>query len=264
MNGGSRPLGYTIIEVMIVLAISGVMFLIAANFISGKQAKTSFTEGSNEFVSQVQSVVAEVVDGQYPDDASLGCSAGGSNLTFNSNGTQGNNAPCVFIGKFMHFSVGGNASAYETFSLAAARDKTSLTTAEVTAITPAHSAPTDFTQQGTIPQSLNVKSVKVTDTSGVTHNTWGIGFAQSLGTTTNGFFNSGSQTVGMFYSNALNSGTDNEASADAALTGSHLKVASSAVICLTDGTRTAEVRLGLSGSNDANNAPTAVREVVVC
>ena len=67
MNGGKRPLGYTIIEVMIVLAVSGVMFIIAASFISGKQESTAFTEGANEFASQLQQTIAEVADGQYSD-----------------------------------------------------------------------------------------------------------------------------------------------------------------------------------------------------
>ena len=49
-----QPFGYTIVEVMIVLAVSSAMFLIAANFINGKQERTAFSQGSNEMVSQLQ------------------------------------------------------------------------------------------------------------------------------------------------------------------------------------------------------------------
>lgn len=264
MKGGSRPLGYTIIEVMIVLAVSGVMFLIAANFISGKQAKTAFAEGSNEFVSQIQTTIADVIDGQYPDDASLGCSAGGVSVAFNASGTQGSNAPCVFLGKFMHFNVGGVASSYEIFSLAAARNQTVLANAAITPITPIHGAPTDFTQLRTIPQTLQVKSMQVIDAVGGSHNTWGIGFVQSLGSITGGAFNSGSQTVNLVYSNGLNSGTDTESTADAVLNSTHIKAANSAVMCITDGTRTAQVLIGLAGGNDANNAPNVTLKVTAC
>lgn len=54
MKGGKSPLGYTVVEVMIVLAVSGIMFLVAANFINGKQQKTSFANGVNEMASRIQ------------------------------------------------------------------------------------------------------------------------------------------------------------------------------------------------------------------
>jgi hypothetical protein len=168
------------------------------------------------------------------------------------------------MGKFMHFSVGGVASSYEVFSLAAARDQTQLVNAEITPITPVHGAPTDFTQQRTIPQTLQVKSMQVIDSSGGSHNSWGIGFVQSLGSTTGGAFNSGSQTVNLVYSNGLSSGSDNETAAAALLDSAHIKAANSAVMCITDGTRTAQVLIGLAGGNDANNAPNVSLKVTAC
>src|SRR4051812_28553600 len=105
MNGGKLPLGYTVIEVMIVLAVSGLMFVIATNFISGKQAKTSFTAGSNELASKVQDLIGEVNDGKY-SDIPLSCSANIGGPTSVSDGapdaeTQGTNPQCVFLGKIL-------------------------------------------------------------------------------------------------------------------------------------------------------------------
>lgn len=105
MKGVKQPLGYTIIEVMIVLAISGLMFLIAANFISGKEESTSFTEGTNEFVTDMQSVINQVTDGQY-SDISFQCVSSGGTLSFPSGGSQGTNPACVFLGKFLYFPQG--------------------------------------------------------------------------------------------------------------------------------------------------------------
>jgi prepilin-type N-terminal cleavage/methylation domain-containing protein len=139
MLGGKKlkpPLGYTIIEVMIVLAVSGVMFLIAATFINGKQERASFQTGVNEMASQIQDTINQVTDGQY-SDIPLNCqglTAGGvgaaanagQQVTFPSiallgNPEQGGNSGCVFAGKIFHFSLNNDPSSYEIFSMAASR-----------------------------------------------------------------------------------------------------------------------------------------------
>jgi prepilin-type N-terminal cleavage/methylation domain-containing protein len=245
MKGGQRPLGYTIVEVMIVLAISGVMFVIAATFISGKEARTAFTSGTNDFSSQMQTTISQVVNGQFSDVA-LGCTVGAS-LSFSTSGNQGTNAPCVFVGKFLHFSESGDATKYEVFSLAGARDVTTLNGPPP--VTPVLGGGADLTQQQLISQSLSVNSpIKVTDAAGVVHSTYGFGYVQSLGTSNgSGGFNSGGQTVGMVYASGLGSNNADEATAAADITGTLLP-AVSASVCLTDGTRYAQILVG--SSND--------------
>lgn len=255
MKGGKRPPGYTIIEVMIVLAVSGVMFIIAATFISGKEARTAFTEGTNDFNSQLQSIISQVVDGQFSDVA-LTCTAG-AGLSFNTGAAEGGTAaPCVFVGKFLHFSENGDPNKYEVFSLAGGRNVTSLTgPPPVTPVAPPYTAGAgaDLTLQQAIPQGLTINSaeatsIQVTDSNGVTHDTYGFGFVQSLGTTNGaGEFNDGAQTVGLVYSSALGSKNLSENAAAGAITGSLLP-ATSATICLTDGTRFAEILVGGTAS----------------
>ncbi len=107
MKGGKLPLGYTIVEVLVVLAVSGVLFLLAADFITGKQSKTSFQQGSNELVSRLQAIVEEVSTGHYAD-IPLTCDAfsNPSRLIFDPTvKPQGSNQDCVFLGKIIHFSV---------------------------------------------------------------------------------------------------------------------------------------------------------------
>ncbi|HSW85615.1 MAG TPA: prepilin-type N-terminal cleavage/methylation domain-containing protein [Candidatus Saccharimonadales bacterium] len=106
--------GYTIIEVMIVLAISGVMFLIASTFINGKQEKASFAQGVNEMASTIQNVLEQVTDGQY-SDIPVNCdyyAPGIGTDTVHQSGAsiahpnQGMNTNCVFLGKMFDFTLG--------------------------------------------------------------------------------------------------------------------------------------------------------------
>src|SRR4051794_6940104 len=113
MKGVKAPSGYTIIEVLIVLAVSGVMFIMAANFIDGKNSRTRFQQGSNELGSRVQSVIEEITDGQY-SDIPFTCNSTSSSITITGTPQQqGKNYDCIFIGKIIHFSVGGNQNRYE-------------------------------------------------------------------------------------------------------------------------------------------------------
>ncbi len=211
MKGGSRPLGYTILEVMIVLAISGVMFLIAATFINGKQQRAAFTQGVNELASRFQGVIEEVTDGQY-SDIPFSCSyVSGTTLTISGGAgvTQGSNQACVFLGKFLHFGVGGDLNAYEVFSLAGARVDPNTGTPVVSLanakLTPISGGGVDLTRNETIPQGLQFAGEKVAGTGGGS-GFYGFGFMQGLGAldpVTNAY-QSGSQDIALYFSPTLN------------------------------------------------------------
>lgn len=112
MNVGKSPKGYTIVEVMIFLAVSGFMFIMAAAFISGKQAKATFREGMNQLNASTQQVINDVANGYYPSTENFSCTANQSdaapstpaitNLTTKARGT---NQGCVFLGKVMQFGI---------------------------------------------------------------------------------------------------------------------------------------------------------------
>jgi len=114
MKGGKnkQPLGYTIIEVMIVLAISGVMFLIAATFINGKAELATFKSSITELATNLQANINDVVAGKY-SDIPIYCGLDGRGKLELLNGassqsTQGTNPSCVFIGKFIYFYKGSD------------------------------------------------------------------------------------------------------------------------------------------------------------
>lgn len=265
MRGGKnkQPLGYTIIEVMIVLAVSGVMFLIASTFVSGKQQRTSFNDGVNQMASQIQDVIEQVTDGRY-SDISLTCTAlpGVSVKAQPSVGPneQGSNNSCIFVGKMIHFYGGSTAKNYETLSLA---DANKLPT------TPAGDeyssnigAIAGLTTQQLIPQSLTLAHLTADSTSGshilavnkqsgVSATTLSIGFAQGEGTADpSGLgYTSGSQNIELLYGvGALRSNNPligNESS----LQYPDFLLAKSATFCLTDGSEYATIDVGATDGN---------------
>jgi len=248
MKGGKRPLGYTIIEVMIVLAVSGVMFLIAANFISGKQERTSFTEGVNEMASRIQDTIEQITDGQY-SDIPLNCSfSGGTVSFFGATTNQGTNSTCVFLGKMLHFSLNGVPHDYETLALAGGRvDASSGVTPTLASADPSVIAA--LTTDQTTSQRLDVSGMAITDSLGIVHNgNYAFGFTQGLGTANGiGNFQSGAQTISMVYS--LVSGSMDNTQAVAHING-NVYYAKSAIICLTDGTQIAKIVIGGTGTNN--------------
>jgi prepilin-type N-terminal cleavage/methylation domain-containing protein len=250
-NKQSKQLpGYTIIEVLIVLAVSGMMFVIAINFINDKQGKAAFTQGTNELVSQIQNTIEQVTNGQF-SDVPLNCSFSGGTTSVTS-GTRppGTNSTCIFVGKMLRFQA--DATTYDTLSLAGGRVTTN---GAGTPITPSLSnidpvVIGSLTREQKVPQQLLIKSVLVTDASGTPSNAnvFNFGFAEGLGTVSEGSFQSGAQTVAMIYS-----------SSTTAINASTLKYAKSATICLTDNKRYAQI---LVGSTD-NSSQLSVRAKVV-
>ena len=251
MNSGKQPLGYTIVEVLIVLAISGLMLSLAATFISGKQAKTSFQAGTNEMASQITDVISEVNDGHY-SDRRFGCElpTGGNTIRFTGGVQQGTNPACVFLGKFLHFSKSGVMSDYEVFSLAGARlgtngkPATNLTDVLPTPIVN-NAINLNLTEQRTVPQRLDIIDVKVDG-----HAVYGFGFVQGLGSTSGTGqtdYNSGAQSARLVYAPGLTSaGADEGTAAGQIRTLSYASRA--AVMCVSDGARWATITVGLNNN----------------
>jgi hypothetical protein len=132
MRRGTDPRGYTILEVMIFLAVSGVMFLIAATFISDKQTKSEFKLSMDDINTQVQQVINDVGNGYFPSNNNFTCTASniaGAPPTFAPGanpGGQGANRGCVFLGKVIQFRVNGtNQAGYNIYTVAGRQYRTS-------------------------------------------------------------------------------------------------------------------------------------------
>lgn len=106
MSRAPRASGFTIVETMVVLAVTGLLFVVAAFYISGRQRTTQYQTDQQDLHSQIQKVLNDVQNGTYPDAGTLPCSKGiGGTLFFGlGNKSQGTNQGCVFLGKSIEFS----------------------------------------------------------------------------------------------------------------------------------------------------------------
>ena len=102
---GSRA--FTIIEVLIVLAVTGALFVSAAILIAGRRQQTEFNQAIRQVQSQIQQVINDIATGYYPNAAAFQCSAGPSGPVLVAGGgtQQGANTGCIFVGKALQFGV---------------------------------------------------------------------------------------------------------------------------------------------------------------
>ncbi len=130
MKGCKQPRGFTIIEVMIVLGVSGALLLAAFILVAGKQSKTGFTTSIYDFKTEMQQISNDVINGYYPKYSNFTCTQNGNgasvptgpptiNTTASGNGQGGNGginsstgalSGCTFIGKAVQLAVGGSPS----------------------------------------------------------------------------------------------------------------------------------------------------------
>jgi prepilin-type N-terminal cleavage/methylation domain-containing protein len=109
MKGGSKSRGFTIVETLVVIAITGVLFAAIVATLSGRQSRTEFTQSVQEIQSQIQQVISDVATGYYPNSNNFQCVAGLTGPQFSTGAVkeQGANEGCIFLGKAMQFKVAG-------------------------------------------------------------------------------------------------------------------------------------------------------------
>lgn len=94
--------GYTIVETMIFLAVSGALFLSAMIVINGKQRKTEFNTTVRDFDSKLQSIIGNVSSGYYNSPGNVSCVvSGGIPVVSNTPSVQGQNQACTYIGQYI-------------------------------------------------------------------------------------------------------------------------------------------------------------------
>lgn len=124
MTGGKLPRGYTIVEVLIFMAVSGMMFLLAANFINGRQSAAEFKQGMSDIEAKINATLNDVTNGNYPSPANFTCSVpvptdpnSTPRITRATVTAQGENKGCIFLGKVIQFGVNIEPERYSIHSI---------------------------------------------------------------------------------------------------------------------------------------------------
>jgi len=104
----SRRSGYTIVEVMVVLAVSSIIFLAVVTMFNGKQNRTQFSQAMQDIKSQVNSMLNEVGDSVFANANNYDCSTATGKPVLSNAASPGNgkNSDCVYLGKAVR--VGGD------------------------------------------------------------------------------------------------------------------------------------------------------------
>ncbi len=163
--------GYTIVEVMIVLAVSSAILVGVLTSVSGQQHKTEFSQAINDIDAKIRQVISNVGNGYYENSGNFSCSAPGNagpQLTPGTN-NQGANQDCIFIGRAMQFAVGGDASAYNIYNVIGQRQKnatdnaTTLAETKPIAMAPPNTGATqDMVESGSLLYGLSAAKMYYT------------------------------------------------------------------------------------------------------
>ncbi len=122
---GNKGAGFSIIEVMIFIAASGLIFVGAIVAINGRQQQVQFAQSVREFDAKIRDVMNDVTTGYYPFEAQVNCTApnadkpnisdsGGASLV-------GSNNQCLYVGKAIQFAPDGEEDEFLIYNLAGRR-----------------------------------------------------------------------------------------------------------------------------------------------
>lgn len=198
--------GFTIVETLIVLAVTGTLFVSAALLINGKQSKTNFQVGVRTLQQQFQKVINETASGYYPNNGDFTCAVAGPPLkiTAGSNG-QGTNQDCIFVGKTLVVGGSTHTDNYGVYPLAGRRvtsggdDVKTPQEAFITAVaksTDNSSAPS--VKNTPIPNNFTYSKARRTESAVWTPGMFPVAFLSSLGNfQTNATDTGGSQQLNL-------------------------------------------------------------------
>lgn len=103
--------GYTIAEAMIVLGITGVLFISAYTLFGGQQGKTEFSQAMRDIDSKIQAYANEVKAGSLPAGQSYPCSAASGRPVLDTSPAVGENKigqnqDCIILGRALQLNTG--------------------------------------------------------------------------------------------------------------------------------------------------------------
>lgn len=121
MKQARHSSGYTIVEVMIVLAISSALFSVAILGYSSQNRKTGFTNAVRDLELTIQDTLNDVSTGYYPNSGNLTCTRTGSPAAYPKveagSSQQGTNQDCIFVGKAIDLNSEPADNTFEIYTI---------------------------------------------------------------------------------------------------------------------------------------------------
>ena len=187
--------GFTIVETMIVLAVTGFMFMAVSVTWGGKQHKSDYQTAVRDVTSIIQQTVSDVQNGYFPSTDNFSCIGTSANLRFPSTPStakQGGNTTCQFMGKALEFRVSSDSpELMRKYTVAGWSNAGSDPPTSIAATQPTL-APR-LTETLKLPFDLTTSSITVNGSGGYV----GVAFLIDVGSTTDstGQLDSGRQVV---------------------------------------------------------------------
>ena len=229
--------GFTIVETLIVLAVTAAMFLSTSFLVSGQIAKTQYKSGMSEIQTITRDVFNDVQTGYYPNIPTGSGAAdycGGGSETLNTSGVSIN---CVIAGKKITFTENNLVIDTLAVNAGSASSTNPVSVGNQAAFKPI----TDLREARPYPASLrftgsyfpNPLSDKQNETVAMEYNVLYSLYSSS----TTGQFTSGAQGIAMYTSDIKAMSTINSGNGR--------------TLCFSDGTRYGSVTIGVRGNLDA-------------
>ena len=135
---GKKYSGFTIIEIMIVLASTGALLSIAIIMVGGQINKSNFQQGQRSAQLDFQNIVNEVTSGSFLFSKTTSCSPiyntsptpNSLTITDNTTSTQGQNNGCIFLGKSIYLKNSQRSSSYGIYNVVGTQCSAILTNGE--------------------------------------------------------------------------------------------------------------------------------------
>lgn len=257
-RGHSKNGGFTIIETMITLAISGVLLVVVMATMSSQQGKTEFSQLVRIFESSLQDTANDVSTGfsSFPI-GNNGCwyDVGGVHIGVAPSPFPASDTHCIFAGKAIQFAPSGpglDATNYVIYPVVGMQKTSSGQ--EVTRLKDA-SLQTLSTYQQTqqLGSGATFNQIIYSDNSGVNKSTSVIGFYTTLqGYTASGLLNSGATNTDVIATTAnigdsISTGAAAASSVGTAPTWS-INPSSGITICIKSGSSNQHALITVGGS----------------
>jgi Tfp pilus assembly protein FimT len=116
--------GFTIVETLIFLAVSGVMFVSAMLVVGGQQARTEFRQSAGEFQALIDDTANDVATGYYLNNGGRVCGNwAGVPFIWTGTAQQGTQQGCIMMGRVIQFGHEGDNTKVARYNVAGVRQK---------------------------------------------------------------------------------------------------------------------------------------------